>query len=254
MGAIVGTRRKACDEEVTHLEPGALHSEVEAHDPDATKLQVRAFLLQEANRGLKPCTRSTEPFALRRFYPFLIAEGISDEEPAALVTLTSSEVDLDARRISLVGKGRKPPVVPIPYLLADVRREYLDELRPRLSASPYLRADPGLRVGVGRAFSDPWRHSGRRRCRPLAKVSTRSMVLPAGAVLSRRTGMASDRLGIGTSWAVGTPSAEQARASRPGPAPPTQHFSTRCSNVRPPSGSWGRTESERRRSRRYWHS
>lgn len=74
MGAIVGTRRKVCDEEVTHLRPGALH-EVEAHDPDATKLQVRAFLLQEANRGLKPCTRSTEPFALRRFYPFLNVEG-----------------------------------------------------------------------------------------------------------------------------------------------------------------------------------
>jgi hypothetical protein len=33
-----------------------------------------------------------------------------------------------------------------------------------------------LRVGVGRAGSDPWRHSGKQRCRPLAKVSTRSIV------------------------------------------------------------------------------
>jgi hypothetical protein len=34
----------------------------------------------------------------------------------------------------------------------------------------------GLRVGVGRAGSDPWRHAGRQRCRPRAEVSTRSMV------------------------------------------------------------------------------
>jgi hypothetical protein len=35
---------------------------------------------------------------------------------------------------------------------------------------------PALRVGVGRAGSDPWWHSGNQRWRPLAKVSTRSMV------------------------------------------------------------------------------
>ena len=203
---------------------------------DVTRLQVRAFLLQEANRGLKPCTRSTALFALRSFYKFLIAEGLSDDNPAALVTLpspvrprvefysdpeadaiiewaaaqpglrwqvgramlvtlrfcglranelvtlTSSEVDLDARRISLVGKGRKPRVVPIPRLLADVLREYIDEVRPRLPASPYLFANPrgnrklrgrygaralhglvleaGTSAGVaGRHFAHRWRHS-----------------------------------------------------------------------------------------------
>ena len=36
-----------------------------------------------------------------------------------LVNLHTEEVDLGARRISLVGKGRKPRVVPIPHLLAD---------------------------------------------------------------------------------------------------------------------------------------
>ena len=59
-----------------------------------------------------------------------------------LVTLRTSEVDLDARRISLVGKGRKPRVVPIPHLLADVLRDYLDDVRPKLPASPYLFANP----------------------------------------------------------------------------------------------------------------
>ena len=56
--------------------------------------------------------------------------------------LRTDEIDLDARRISFVGKGRKSRVAPIPYVLADVRREYLDELRPRLPASPYLFANP----------------------------------------------------------------------------------------------------------------
>ena len=49
---------------------------------------------------------------------------------------------LTPRRISLVGKGRKPRVVPIPHPLADVLREYLDEVRPKLPASPYLFANP----------------------------------------------------------------------------------------------------------------
>jgi site-specific recombinase XerD len=203
---------------------------------EVTKFQVRAFLLHEANRGLAPCTRSTELFALRSFYRFLIAEGLSDDNPAALVTLPSpvrpriefysdpeadaiiewasaqpglrwevgrvllltlrysglragelvnlrtEEVDLDARRISLVGKGRKPRVIPIPHLLADVLREYLEELRPSLPKSAYLFANPrgnrslrgrygpralhnlvveaGTSAGVtGRHFAHRWRHT-----------------------------------------------------------------------------------------------
>ena len=203
---------------------------------DVTKLQVRAFLLQEANRGLKPCTRSTELFALRSFYRFLIAEGLSDDNPAALVTLPSpvrprvefysdpeadaviewasaqpglrwrvgramlltlrytglrldelvnlstEEVDLDARRISLVGKGRKPRVVPVPHLLVAALREYVYNVRPRLPASAYFFANPrgnrrlrgrygpralhdlvleaGTSAGVaGRHFPHRWRHT-----------------------------------------------------------------------------------------------
>jgi site-specific recombinase XerD len=203
---------------------------------DVTKLQVRAFLLHEANRGLAPCTRSTELFALRSFYRFLVAEDMSDDNPAALVTLPSpvrpriefysdpeadaiiewasaqpglrwevgrvllltlrysglragelvtlrtSEVDLDARRISLVGKGRKPRVVPVPHLLVAALREYVDNVRPRLPASAYFFANPrgnrslrgrygpralhnlvveaGTSAGVaGRHFAHRWRHT-----------------------------------------------------------------------------------------------
>jgi site-specific recombinase XerD len=203
---------------------------------DVTKLQVRAWLLHEANRGIAPVTRSNDLFALRSFYRFLIAEGLSEENPAAAVTLPSpvrsrvefysdpeadaiiewaaaqpglrwqvglvilftlrytglrlselvnlriSEVDLDARRISLVGKGRKPRVIPIPHLLADVLGEYLEQVRPSLPASPYLFVNPrgnrslrgryrpralhnlvleaGTSAGVaGRHFPHRWRHT-----------------------------------------------------------------------------------------------
>jgi site-specific recombinase XerD len=213
---------------------------VEAHPsvelPDVTKLEVRAFLLQEANRGLKPCSRSTELFALRSFFKFLVSEDISDGNPAALVTLPSpirsrvefysdseadaiitwaaaqpglrwqvgwamlftlrfcglranelvslrtDEVDLGNRRISLVGKGRKARVVPVPHLLEAALREYVDNVRPQLPASPYLFANPrgnrklrgrygpralyglvqeaGTSAGVtGRHFPHRWRHT-----------------------------------------------------------------------------------------------
>ena len=203
---------------------------------DVTKLHVRGFLLHEANREIAQITRSTELFALRSFYRFLIAEGLSEENPAVAVTLPcpvrprvefytdpeadaviewaaaqpglrwqvgrvllltlrysglragevvslrTEEIDLEARRISLVGKGRKPRVVPIPNLLADVLREYLDKLRPSLPESPYLFANPrgnrslrgrygrralhslvleaGTSAGVtGRHFPHRWRHT-----------------------------------------------------------------------------------------------
>ena len=203
---------------------------------EVTKLQMRAWFFHEANRGIAPVTRSTKLFAVRSFYRFLIAEDLSEENPASLVTLASpvrsriefysdpeadsiiewtsaqpglrwqvgrvllltfrytglrmkelvnlrtEEVDLEARRISLVGKGRKPRVIPIPHLLADTLREYLDEIRPNLPTSSYLFANPrgnrslrgrygpralhnlvveaGTSAGVaGRHFAHRWRHS-----------------------------------------------------------------------------------------------
>ena len=56
---------------------------------EVTKLHVRAWFLHEANRGIEPITRSNDLFALRSFYRFLIAEGLSEENPASLVTLPS---------------------------------------------------------------------------------------------------------------------------------------------------------------------
>ena len=52
-------------------------------------------------------------------------------------------------------------MVPIPHLLADVLREYLDEVRPRLPASPYLFANPR----GNRRLRGPLRASGATRSR-----------------------------------------------------------------------------------------
>lgn len=199
---------------------------------------VRAFLLHETNRGMTPSTRSTELFALRSFYRFLIAEDLCRTNPARAVTLPApsrgrvefykddeaetiidwvsaqhevrgqvgrvllmflrytglrlseltnlrtEDVDLDARRISLVGKGRKARVVPIPAPLSGVLGDYLDELRPLLAPSPYLFVNPngkgqtkltgrygqravfnlvaqaGAAAGLpGRHFPHRWRHT-----------------------------------------------------------------------------------------------
>jgi site-specific recombinase XerD len=99
-----------------------------------------------------------------------------------LVNLSTEEVDLDNRRISLVGKGRKPRVVPIPHPLVAPLREYVDNMRPRLPASAYFFINPrgnrrlrgrhgpralydlvakaGTSAGVpSRHFPHRWRHS-----------------------------------------------------------------------------------------------
>jgi len=56
---------------------------------DVSKLQVRAWFVHEANRGTAPVARSTKLFAVRSFYRSLIAEDLSEENPASLVTLAS---------------------------------------------------------------------------------------------------------------------------------------------------------------------
>ena len=56
---------------------------------EATPFHLRAWLLHEATRGISPKTRSAELFALRSFYRFLIAEGLSTTNPATAVTLPS---------------------------------------------------------------------------------------------------------------------------------------------------------------------
>ena len=60
-----------------------------------------------------------------------------------LATLRLDQVDFDARRMSIIGKGRKPRMIPIPPALAPVLGQYLDVVRSTLTTSPYLFVNPG---------------------------------------------------------------------------------------------------------------
>lgn len=64
-----------------------------------------------------------------------------------LTSLKLSSVDLDARRLTVIGKGDKQRRVPIPRLLVETLTEYLDEVRPQLPGDDYLFANPNSQPG-----------------------------------------------------------------------------------------------------------
>ena len=93
-------------------------------------------------------------------------------------------VDLDARRLCVVGKGDKPRIVPIAPPLLPILDDYLTILRPKLPKSSFFFANPGSHRGdryegrlgptcvanlvrragaeagvAGRHFPHRWRHS-----------------------------------------------------------------------------------------------
>ena len=101
-----------------------------------------------------------------------------------LVTLRLDQVDLTTRRISIIGKGNKPRVVPIPPALLPILTHYLAVIRPELPGSKFFFSNPGSyrdrnyqgrycprsvqelvqdageKAGVGgRHFPHRWRHS-----------------------------------------------------------------------------------------------
>ncbi|MGD0255200.1 MAG: tyrosine-type recombinase/integrase [Acidimicrobiales bacterium] len=59
-----------------------------------------------------------------------------------LATLRLDQVDLGARRISVVGKGEKERVVPIPPVLVPVQEHYLTSVRPALPHSKFFFINP----------------------------------------------------------------------------------------------------------------
>jgi integrase/recombinase XerC len=59
-----------------------------------------------------------------------------------LVNARLDQLDLDRRRIRVIGKGRKPRTVPIPHSLAPTLDEYLTDMRPTLKASPFVFVNP----------------------------------------------------------------------------------------------------------------
>lgn len=59
-----------------------------------------------------------------------------------LVTLCLDQVTLGTRSISIIGKGGKPRMIPIPPVLARVLGQYLDDIRPTLASSPFFFVNP----------------------------------------------------------------------------------------------------------------
>lgn len=59
-----------------------------------------------------------------------------------LFTARLDDLDLDANRLSVVGKGDKRRVVPVPPVLSPVLADYVEHLRPTPRSSPNLFVNP----------------------------------------------------------------------------------------------------------------
>ena len=109
--------------------------------PAQTRARTDSYTDEEAARIL---TSAAQDESIRgRFDHALLATlrytGLRQHE---LVSLRADQVDLQAHRIRLVGKGAKQRVVRIPTALVDVLCVYLAEVRPHLPASAFLFANP----------------------------------------------------------------------------------------------------------------
>lgn len=89
-----------------------------------------------------------------------------------LVNLHTDEGDLVAQRISLVGKGRKPRVIPIPELLAVELRAHLEDMGTAFQGSPFFFVNP-LNHGLSGQYGRPAIHNLVRKAGVQAEVSGR---------------------------------------------------------------------------------
>ena len=74
-----------------------------------------------------------------------------------VATLRLDQVDLEARRISLIGKGDKPRVVPVAPPLVPVLEDYLANIRPKAPRSAFFFVNPSAQNGgTGAGRFGPW--------------------------------------------------------------------------------------------------
>ena len=118
------------------------------------------------------------------------------------------DVDLDARRISLVGKGDQARIVPIP--LAPILEDYLTSLRPALAKPAFFFVNPSAHHGQ--------RYEGRYGPMTVAKRSS------AAGTAARVTGRHFPHRWRRSYALCDQPAATGSRRPRrPAPARPFQH-------------------------------
>lgn len=118
-------------------------------------------ILAVASSDASPCGRLAHAvLATLRYTGLRCAELCS-------LQIGDLDLDADARRIAVVGKGGVPRVVPVAWPLRSILAAYLSESRPLETGSPWLFANPRSRV------SGPW--EGR-----LSPAAVRGIVVRAG--------------------------------------------------------------------------
>ncbi len=127
---------------------------------------VTPYLGEEADRILAVMAGDTSRWG-RLAHAVLATLRYTGLRCAELCSLRIDDLDLDvdARRIEVVGKGGVPRVVPIAWPLWSVVAGYLAEARPLESDSPWLFANPRSHVGgpwEGRLSPGAVRHIVRR--------------------------------------------------------------------------------------------
>jgi site-specific recombinase XerD len=78
----------------------------------------------------------------RLAYTILVTAWSTGLRRSELAALKLGDVDLEARRLTLIGKGDKQRRVPIPHHLVELLDQYLTDVRPHLPGEVFLFANP----------------------------------------------------------------------------------------------------------------
>lgn len=150
-GAIYALRRYfdyAISQGLAETNPAKLVPAVRADRPDIRPFTRTEVMRMEQALRKDPSPRGRLAYAV---VTTLRYTGLRSGEVRGLIT---DRVDLDHRRLRVLGKGGKPRAVPIPRPLTAVLVPYLSEVRPSLPASPWLFPNPDVRCGSAtRQFS-----------------------------------------------------------------------------------------------------
>lgn len=91
---------------------------------------------------------ASKPGLRREVGPVLLSTlRYSGQRLAELTSLRLDDLDTEANRLSVIGKGDQPRTVPIPPVLSPILGRYVAETRPKLTASPFVFVNPKSRRG-----------------------------------------------------------------------------------------------------------